>query len=300
MIIGTRASILARTQTHHTLQLLKEKFPELGPETRLIKSEGDVSTRPLSEIGGRGIFTAHLSNALLDGTIDVAVHSLKDLPTADCPGLILGAILEREDPRDVIISKVPLHELPTGAHIGSGSLRRRAQLLNLKKGLNYSEIRGNVHTRIQKVIDGEYDATLLAQAGLNRLEHLSDQPPSALLAQHLNVYPIDIEDMTPAVAQGAVALECRSNDAATLNFIQQLDHAPSRKAVEVERKLLKRLGGGCQIPFAAHVTKDNMVHLIIADEQGYCQRLKGPVEQAEALMDQLLKEGQKIIDSYID
>lgn len=298
-IIGSRGSVLARTQTHLVHKLLKKTHGDAHFTIEWIKSEGDVSTAPLSQIGGRGVFTADLSKALLNGQIDMAVHSLKDLPTAPCEGLTLGAILEREDPRDVLISKSPLSELPKGSIIGTGSLRRRSQLMQIRQDLKFKEIRGNVHTRIQKVLDGHYDATLLAQAGLNRLETLSDAPPSKTLGSSLHIYPFDIHSLTPAVSQAAIAVECRRDDSETLDFLKALDHQKTRNAVETERNMLRRLGGGCQVPFAAHVDNNQTLHLVITDEKGYCQRLQGPMTEAENLMDQLLKEGQKIIDFYL-
>jgi hydroxymethylbilane synthase len=299
LIIGTRASILASTQTELVKKLLLEAFPDLDIEICLIKSEGDVSQAPLSEIGGRGVFTAHLSQALLEKKIDCAVHSLKDLPTAENPGLTLGAILEREDARDVLIASSPQDKLPEGSLIGTGSLRRRAQLMQLRPDLKFEEIRGNVHTRIQKVLDGRYKATLLAQAGLNRLETLSDQPPSVTLGETLQIFPFSIEDITPAVAQAAIGIECRSDDEKTCEFLSPLDHKITRQAVTLERRMLNRLGGGCQVPFAAHVDSHKILHLVVANESGFCQRLRGPMAEADALMDQLLINGQQIIDSYL-
>jgi len=297
--IGTRASVLARTQTELVTKLISVIFPHVEVEHVLIKSEGDNSTAPLSEIGGRGVFTAYLSTALLEEKIDVAVHSLKDIPTAESEGLTLGAILQREDPRDVLIAKQDLNSLPESTVIGTGSLRRRAQLMALSPQLKFQEIRGNVHTRIKKVLSGTCEATLLAQAGLNRLEHLSAEPPSITMDDKVFVYPFSIETMTPAVAQGAIAIECRSDDKRVLEIVNTLDHRPSRNAVEVERAMLRRLGGGCQVPFAAHADTKGLLHLVIADENGYCQRLKGPMNEAKRLMDKLLVDGQRIVDKYL-
>jgi hydroxymethylbilane synthase len=241
--IGTRGSPLALWQANHVADRLR---PLAGPrpvELVVIQTRGDaVTDRPLAAIGGDGVFTKEIQRALLDGAVDVAVHSLKDLPTVPAPGLILAAVPPRGPSGDVMVShRVPrFDDLPDGATVATGSLRRRAQLLHRRPDLRLVDIRGNVDTRLRKLAEEGLDAVILAQAGLERLGH------AGAITEVL-----DPEWMLPAVGQGALGLECRSDDAATLALLARLDDPATASAVRAERALLLALGGGCQVPLGA-------------------------------------------------
>jgi len=246
LTFGTRASLLARTQTRSVAEALACRGPELGIETVLISTEGDRSAAPLSQIGGTGVFVSALREALLAGTIDVAVHSYKDLPTAPAEGLTLAAVPTREDPRDALCARdgLSLLELPSCARVGTGSPRRAAQLRALDLGIEIVPIRGNVDTRLAKVgaspEDGGLDAVVLAMAGLRRLGR------TELVTEALD--PIQV---LPAPAQGALAVECRAEDTATQALLAGLDDERSRAAVAAERALLAALEAGCSAPVGA-------------------------------------------------
>jgi hydroxymethylbilane synthase len=240
--VGTRASLLARTQSGHVADALRES---LGREVVLVEvtTEGDVSSAPLASFGGVGVFVSALRDALLRGDVDVAVHSLKDLPTAPHDGITLAAVPLREDPRDVVVARdgLTLGELPDGARVGTGSPRRAAQLLALGLGFDVAGIRGNVDTRIRKVGDGEYDAVVLARAGVARLGRL-DEVTEVL----------DPLQMLPAPGQGALAVECRTSDTDLVSEVQgALDDLRSRAAVTAERAVLAALEAGCSAPVGA-------------------------------------------------
>jgi hydroxymethylbilane synthase len=242
--LGTRGSALALTQSRWVADRL-EAAGVPAVELVTIRTTGDdIPDRPLSEIGGKGLFTRELDEALLDGRIDLAVHSLKDLPTELPEGLALGAVPEREDFRDVLVgpegSDLTLGSLPAGALIGTGSLRRRAMVLALRPDLKVAEIRGNLDTRIRKVDEGEYDAVVLAAAGLRRMSW----------AQRITEY-LDPGSWIPAPGQGALAVMIRSGDRGRLTEVEGLDHPPSRAAVAAERTLLHRLEAGCRLPVGA-------------------------------------------------
>ena len=242
--IGTRGSRLALAQVDIVSALLAAAHPGLDVEREIIKTTGDkILDTALSRIGDKGLFTKELETALLEGRIDLAVHSLKDVPTKLPDGLVLGAILEREDPSDALVGPAgtTLDGLPRGARIGTSSLRRTAQLRALRPDLEVLDLRGNVPTRIDKVDRGEYDAIVLARAGLVRL---------GLAARIAEVVPMD--RLLPAVGQGAIAIEIRADDPATAARIAVLDHTPTRRSVMAERALLARLEGGCQVPIGAH------------------------------------------------
>lgn len=239
--IGTRASALATTQTQ---QIADRLVAETGAEVEIvtISTEGDRNLAPLTTFGGQGVFVAALRDALIDGRIDVAVHSLKDLPTAVHPALLLAAIPVREDPRDCVVARdgLTLGELPQGARIGTGSPRRESQLNALGMGAEIVAIRGNVGTRIGKVTSGEVDAVVLARAGLARLGRLDDITET-----------IDPIQMLPAPGQGALACECRVDDDATAQLLGVLDDRDTRAAVTAERSLLATLEAGCSAPVGA-------------------------------------------------
>lgn len=243
--IGTRGSELALWQADHVADLLRAAYPDMTVERVIISTKGDeVIDKPLPEIGGKGLFTAELERALLEGDIDCAVHSLKDLPTDDAAGLIVGAMPERAPVEDVLVSRkhIKLDDLPQGAVIGTSSLRRAAQLLAYRDDLVIRDIRGNVPTRIKKVQDpdGPYDATVLAHAGVTRLgltEHVSE------------VFTPQV--MLPAPGQGAIGIQIRDEDASRELFAA-IDHQVTRLTTLAERAFLNRLEGGCSVPVASH------------------------------------------------
>jgi hydroxymethylbilane synthase len=241
--VGTRASRLALWQTDHVVALLRQRRPDLTFEAVPIRTLGDrVLDVPLPRLGDRGLFTRELEDALRDGRIDLAVHSLKDLPTEQPIGLAVGAVSSREDPREVLISRArqPLAGLPAGARVGTSSLRRRAQVLALRPDLVITDIRGNVPTRVEKVERGEYDATLLAHAGLSRL---------GLTSAIAEVF--DTSTLVPAAGQGALAVQVRGGDERIGAIVREIDDAATRLATTAERTLLAALQGGCQAPVGA-------------------------------------------------
>jgi hydroxymethylbilane synthase len=240
--VGTRASVLARTQAGQVAEAIAAA---LGREVRLVDvtTEGDVvTTVPLASLGGVGVFVSALRDALLRGEVDVAVHSLKDIPTYPQQGIELAAVPLREDPRDVLVARdgLTLGELPPGSRVGTGSLRRSAQLHALGLGFEVAGIRGNVDTRIRKVSEGEFDAVVLARAGLSRLGRL-DEATEVL----------DPLQMLPAPGQGALAVECRSGDPLAGELRSALDDETTRVAVTAERAVLATLEAGCSAPVGA-------------------------------------------------
>jgi len=245
----TRPSALARWQTRRVIQLLQAVHPGLECREYIISTSGDrILDRPLPEIGGKGLFTTELENALLSGNVQVAVHSLKDLPVENSPGIVIAAIPERAAVYDVLVSgdRQSLSSLQEGARVGTTSLRRTAQLLMHRPDLTILPLRGNVDTRLRKVLNGEYDAIVLAQAGLIRLglqEHISE------------VFPLEI--MLPAPGQGALAVQCRADDTQTLELLASIHDPITAAAVEAERAFLSGLGGGCSLPVAAFAEKNN-------------------------------------------
>jgi hydroxymethylbilane synthase len=246
--LGTRASALARAQTELVAALLRTARPDLELSTRVLSTAGDRTQEtgePLPEIGGKGLFTAELERALREGEIDVAVHSLKDLPTEDASGVVVAAVTSRDDVRDCLVAQTvgSLAELPDGAIVGTSSLRRSAQLAALRPDLEIRSIRGNVDTRIRKVESGEYDAAVLAAAGVRRLGL------EAAVAEWLGP-----ETMLPAPGQGALAVQCRADDASIRALLAELDDAEARNETTAERGFLQALGGGCAAPVAALAT----------------------------------------------
>lgn len=241
--IGTRGSPLALAQAHETERRILAVRPDITVSIVVIKTTGDmIRDRALSEAGGKGLFTKEIDEALADGRIDIAVHSMKDVPTKLPDWMALPCILPREDPRDALICLTAdsLGDLPEGAVVGTASLRRGALVLHRNPGLRTTLLRGNVETRLSKVRSGEIDATILAMAGLNRLG----------LSEY-TTRPIAPEDMLPAVAQGAVGITARADDTATLDLLMQLDDEISHRAVRIERAFLARLDGSCRTPIAA-------------------------------------------------
>jgi len=268
-------------QAEHVARLIRE-IPG-APSVRLvtIRTSGDlIKDAPLSKVEGKSFFTKEIEQALSEGTVDLAVHSLKDLETRMPSGLMLAAILEREDPRDVLIgpSGVTIDTLPAGATVGTSSLRRRALLARLRSDIRLRELRGNVPTRIGKYLDGEYDALILAAAGVKRLN----------LEEHVAEY-LSPERMCPAVSQGAVAVQIRDGDHDTDVWLARLDHADTRHATSAERALLRRLEGGCQVPvggLATIVTSTLTIYATICSLDGSTfveGSESGPVDRCEEL-----------------
>ena len=243
LLIGTRASALALWQARHVAALIGRQAGAPPVELVHIKTAGDVQTEvPLWQSDGRAFFTREIDRALLEGTVDIAVHSLKDLPTQLDAGLALAATLPRAEPRDALLSggRVPLEHLPRGARVGTSSLRRRAFLARRRPDLKHAELRGNVPTRLERLRRGEYDAIILAGAGLERLG----------LAAEVSEY-LPVEHFPPAVGQGVIGVCARETDTDTLRWLLPLDDRTARVAVSAERALLRRLEGGCQVPLGA-------------------------------------------------
>ncbi|MEO9863907.1 MAG: hydroxymethylbilane synthase [Yoonia sp.] len=258
--IGTRGSPLALAQAYETRKRLMTAFdlPEAAFEICVIKVTGDIiQDRALKEIGGKGLFTKEIEEALLDGSIDIAVHSMKDMPVLQPDGLLLDTYLPREDVRDAFISNscTGLADLAQGATVGTSSLRRRAQLLARRPDLNVVEFRGNVQTRLKKLGDGVAEATFLAMAGLNRL-HMDDVPKTAIAP----------EDMLPAVAQGAIGIERRGDDNRAAEMLAALHDTPTGQRLAAERAFLEALDGSCETPIGA-----------LADLDGGTLRLRGEI-----------------------
>ena len=300
LVIGTRRSKLALWQAEWVHARLRELEPELAVSLKRIKTTGDkILDTPLASIGGKGLFVKEIEEALLRGEIDLAVHSMKDVPTRLPAGLEILAIPEREDPRDVLITrnKVSLARLVPGSRIGTSSLRRQAQLLHYRPDLSIQILRGNLDTRLRKLEAGEYDGIILAAAGIKRLGW-SDR-----VTEYLSP-----DVCLPAIGQGALALEGRTDDGFVREVVARLDHHPTRIAVTAERAFLVRLEGGCQVPIAAHAAITNgtlTLSALIAGVDGrrlVRDSLQGPmrdahrlgVELAERLLarggDEILKE----------
>ncbi len=281
--IGTRGSALALWQARHVAELLRPQAVELV----LIETTGDrVRDRALSQIGGDGLFTKEIQNALLDGRADVAVHSLKDLPTTPAPELVLAAVPERGPTGDVLVSRKhrSFDELPRGAVVATSSLRRRAQVLHRRPDLEVRDLRGNVETRLRKLDEQGLDAIILAEAGLRRLG----------LEGHITEV-LDRSWMLPAVGQGALGLECRADDARTRALLGPLNHAATRAAVLGERAFLRGLGGGCLVPIGAlgEVVGDELrLRGCVLPPDGSKRddgEVRGPLAEAEALGQELAR-----------
>ena len=246
--LATRGSRLARAQSDLAADALRAADPALDIEYVLVRTEGDADrTSPLHQIGGRGVFVRAVELALLDGRADIAMHSLKDVPTAPVEGLTLAAIMTRGDPRDVLVASGGrrLAELPAGARVGTSSVRRRLLLQVLRPDIDIVEIRGNVDTRLGKVASGEYDAVVLAAAGLDRLGRLGEATQI-----------FDALEFLPSPGQGAIAVQCREDDTDTIERLLAIDDAGTRAAVEAERGFLAELGAGCSLPVGAYAQID--------------------------------------------
>lgn len=286
LVIGSRGSKLALTQAEIVKTKLGLLNSALNVRIEIIKTSGDVKTDPLSVIGGKGVFTKELEDALLDGRIDLAVHSLKDLPTIVPDDLIIAAICKREDPRDALVlgrkldsaASLSIASLPRKAVVGTSSPRRLAQLKHLRNDLVFEDLRGNVDTRLRKLDEGEYDALVLACAGLRRLG----------LEKRISL-ALSSEQMLPSPGQGAIAVEARAQDQEIIEALAKLDHKFTRLACTAERAFLRSLGGGCQLPIAAYAAiRDKKIRLdgLVADVQGkqiVRDRISGSIDEAEQL-----------------
>jgi len=253
LIFATRPSALARWQTRWVINALQNIHRDLICEEKIITTQGDkILDKPLPEIGGKGLFTQELERELLSGALHCAVHSLKDLPIENPAGLTLGCIPLRAEVRDALISArgYTLSTLPANASIGTSSLRRSAQILSIRPDLHTESLRGNVDTRLQKALDGQYSAIILAGAGLIRLG----------LDGHVTEW-LSLDIMLPAPGQGALVVQCRADDQTTLSLLAALEDGSTRKAVTAERAFLNGLGGGCSIPVAAYATSKQTITL---------------------------------------
>nr|WP_221203940.1 hydroxymethylbilane synthase [Modestobacter versicolor] len=289
--LGTRASQLALTQSQHVADALTETSG-LAVELVHVSTYGDRSTEAIAQLGGTGVFVSALRDALHAGTVDLAVHSFKDLPTAPTPGLTVAAVPPREDPRDVLVARdgLTLGELPPGARVGTGAPRRMAQLRALGLGLDVVPIRGNIDTRMGKVTSGELDAVVLARAGLSRIGRMS------VVTEVLD--PIQV---LPAPAQGALAVECRSDDTRVVELLAALDDPAARACVAAERAVLAALEAGCSAPVAAHAelteAEDGSAELwlrasvtAIDGSDSVRDSISGPAAEAESLGRRLAAE----------
>jgi hydroxymethylbilane synthase len=297
--IGTRASALALWQANRVASLIRGLKGAPPVELVHIKTEGDMRTDvPLWAVDGRAFFTKEIDRALIANQIDLAVHSLKDLSTTLESGVDLVAVVEREDPRDALLARPgqTLADLPNSARVGTSSLRRRAFLARARPDIKPMELRGNVPTRIEKLQKGDYDAIILAAAGLGRLG----------LTQHISSY-LPVEEFTPAVSQGAIGVCARADDAETARLMKQLDHEAARLSTTAERALLRRIEGGCQVPLGAIARfSTHKLHLYSAvcaldgsqyvKAEGDCEpTLAAAAALGERLADQLLTQGAAAI-----
>ena len=287
--IGSRGSQLALWQANHVAALLRSREHDVAIE--IIHTTGDkILDVALAKVGTKGMFTKEIEEALADNSVDLAVHSLKDLPTEIASEFSLAALLSREDARDVFCSQKfhSINALPNGAKVGTSSLRRQAQLKAIRKDLEVHPLRGNVDTRLKKLEAGQYDAIILAAAGLNRLGK------TELVKQ-----VISVDVICPAPGQGALAVEIRSNDKATLEYIKFLDDPSARATSTCERALLNRMGGGCQVPigaFAEQIGNGLRLHGVVADPEGESvlketQQGNDPIALGNSVADALLKRG---------
>lgn len=276
-VIAARGSKLSLRQVELVSDALRAARPDARLEVREVRTEGDRSSAPLSEIGGLGVFTKAIEDALLSRDADIAVHSLKDLPTELAPGLAIAAVPVRADARDALVTRDgrTLADLPAGARVGTGSGRRAVLLRAMRGDIETAEIRGNVDTRIRKVESGEYDGAVLAMAGLERL---------GLASKATQVFSID--EMLPAVGQGALAVEVRADDAEAMALAALIDDSDTRACVEAERAYLARLGSGCRQPVGAHAVIDGgelWLRVMLAHgERVVREEVRGAIDDARA------------------
>lgn len=294
LVFATRPSALARWQTRWVMNALQRAHPGLNCIEKVITTQGDrVLDKPLPEIGGKGLFTRELENELLSGSVHCAVHSLKDLPVEVSAGLTVGCVPARAEVRDALVSSrdVTIDSLPEGAVVGTSSLRRSAQLLAKRPDLRTESLRGNVDTRVRKALEGQYDAIILAGAGLSRLG----------LQGNVRQW-ISLEVMLPAPGQGALAVQCRASDHETLDLLAFLEDAATRRSVTAERAFLAGLGGGCAVPVAAFAEAGvgvRMQGLVASPDGRQVIRVQGEGTSAQdvgaALAQQALAQGAREI-----
>ena len=294
LTFATRPSVLARWQTQWVIYSLQAFHPDLECDEKIITTQGDkILDRPLPEIGGKGLFTQELESELLSGAVHCAVHSLKDLPVENPGGLTIGCIPARAEVRDALISASghTIATLPPNASVGTSSLRRAAQILSLRSDVHIQSLRGNVDTRLRKAIDGQYNAIILAGAGLIRLG----------LAGHVTEW-LPLEVMLPAPGQGALAVQCRADDKETLALFSKLEDESTRKAVTAERAFLSGLGGGCAVPVAAYATVKgqtprviNLTGLVISEDGKKVVKIAGegtdPLQLGNELAQRAIAQG---------
>ncbi|WP_026671514.1 hydroxymethylbilane synthase [Alkalihalobacterium bogoriense] len=297
IVIGSRKSSLALTQTEWVIDQLKQTGLPYEFEIKKIVTKGDkILDVTLSKVGGKGLFVKEIEQAMQDKEIDIAVHSMKDVPSKLQEGFTLGAVTKRVDPRDAFISNghIPLAELPEGSVVGTSSLRRSAQLLAMRPDLKVQWIRGNIETRLRKLKEEGFDAIILAAAGLERMGW-SDETVTEY---------IDPTDCVPAVGQGALGIECRADDQEVVDLLQHLNDEETARAVLAERTFLHRMEGGCQVPIAGYgtISEDNQIQLtsLVGSPDGKVilkETMTGdnPVALGEAMADALLQAGAKEI-----
>jgi hydroxymethylbilane synthase len=295
--VGTRSSKLARLQTDIVIEQLRAHHPDRNFEIHMVTTGGDKNRSvPIAELGSQGVFVKELEDALLTHDVDIVVHSLKDLPSEMAKGLVLASVLTREDARDVLVSRgnLKFEDLPAGSRIATSSRRRAAQLRSWRQDLIFTDIRGNIPTRIQKHDDGKCDAIVLAAAGLIRLE-LTDR-----IAQYF-----DFERCVPAAGQGALAVECRAVDEPLRDLLANIDDSTVRAEIEAERALLSSLGGGCSVPIGAFAKAEGEQLVLIASvssldgKDTVRMEMTGPIHDPErlgkCLAQDLLKNGAETI-----
>jgi hydroxymethylbilane synthase len=302
LVIASRESPLALRQTESIKALLLAKYPHLSVDILGMTTQADQRLDvQLIEIGGKGLFVKELEEALLDGRADIAVHSVKDVPMELPPGLCMPVIGEREDPRDAFVSNEyrSLAQLPRGAVLGTSSLRRQTQIRALRSDIELRSLRGNIQTRLKRLDEGDYDAIILAGAGLKRMG----------LANRIRDY-LSIEESLPSAGQGALGIECREDDAAVKELIMSLDHPVTHACVTAERALCRRLGGGCKVPVAAFANIHHgelTLRGLVSNREGtriLRSHLSGKAEHAESIgtrvADELLQLGaEKILREFI-
>ena len=299
LVMGTRGSALALKQAEQVKSLLLKHCPDLFVELSVIKTAGDRTSDPLTKIGGEGVFVKEIEEALLSGDIDIAVHSLKDMPTRLLSGLMIAAVLERTEYRDAFISNQypSLVELPTSARVGTSSFRRKIQILKKNPHVHIFDLRGNIDTRLRKLDSGEYDAIVMSAVGLQRLGWASR------IGEYLDFYP--------AVGQGAIAIEMREKDTHLHRMISKINHEKSFREVQIERWLLEKMGGGCQVPMGALVEiHENHIYMkaFIGSLDGSLfleHNVHGFIEESEPLVSFLSKTllengGKKILEEMYD
>lgn len=291
--LGTRGSLLARTQSQQVADAVMAAHPGVHVELVILKTTGDrVQDRPLAELGGKGLFTKELEQALIDGRVDFAVHSYKDVPVTmplvDVQELEIVAVPPREDPRDVLVCRgqaVSVSGLPLSARVGTGSVRRACQLLEQRPDLKISGLRGNIDTRLRKLAEGEYDAIVLAAAGLKRASLFNDS----------TMTPLPAEEFVPSPGQGALAIQCRRSDVQTVGLLRSLNDLRTARCVDLERRIVLGLNGDCHSPIAAHAveTGDEVELSVAVGGSGGTlpvrrSKVRGGVNQPQELAEQAI------------